>query len=333
MILIVTNRQDQTADFLILELKSRKADYIRFNTEDFPQNVSITWKMNKGLIDGYLNFPKRHIGFNEIASVWYRRPVSPVPASEIKEKEAQCFIVDESRTALEGLWRTLTCFWVSDPDKIRIAENKLYQLKIAAQVGLDVWPTLVTNDAFAASDFYQECRGDVIYKPLQRGRLLRGKRQSFIFTSMIGPDALGDFENIRYASCLLQKYIHKEAELRVTVFGGRVFTVAIDSQNTPDAIHDWRRAQTSLVHHPYKLPLEVEDKCRRLVKKLGLEFGALDLIVTPENRYVFVEINPNGQWAWIQQLCPEIPMRETLVDLLIGGHSHTFGGQSQNECS
>jgi glutathione synthase/RimK-type ligase-like ATP-grasp enzyme len=56
-----------------------------------------------------------------------------------------------------------------------------------------------------------------------------------------------------------------------------------------------------------------------LVKKLGLEFGALDLIVTPDNEYVFVEINPNGQWAWIQQLCPEIPMRETLTDLLIRG--------------
>ncbi|MGD0857293.1 MAG: MvdC/MvdD family ATP grasp protein [Dehalococcoidia bacterium] len=324
MILIVTNRQDQTADFLILELKSRRSDYVRFNTEDFPRRVLITWKIRDGLVDGYLDFSNRQIQFNEITSIWYRRPVSPIPASEITDKQAQDFVVEESRTSLDGLWRTLTCFWISNPDNIRAAENKLYQLKIAAQVGFDVWLTVVTNDAVSACDFYQECKGDVIYKPLQKGRLVRGAEQSFIFTNFIEPDALGDFKNIKYASCLLQKYIHKGAELRVTVFGERVFAVSIESQKTPDAIHDWRRAQIDLVHRAIKLPIDVEERCRNIVKKLGLEFGALDLIVTPDNEYVFVEINPNGQWAWIQQLCPEIPMRETLADLLINGHS--FGG-------
>jgi len=69
MILIVTNRQDQTADFLILELKSRKADYVRFNTEDFPNKVAMNWQIKSGQIDGYLTFTKRRIYLNEITSV------------------------------------------------------------------------------------------------------------------------------------------------------------------------------------------------------------------------------------------------------------------------
>src|SRR5689334_11324176 len=145
MILIVTNRQDQTADFLILELKNRKADYVRFNTEDFPKIVSLNWGIKNGLIDGYITFPKRRVHLNEITSIWYRRPVSPVPDSKLVEQEVKDFVIEESRTALEGLWRTLTCFWVSNPDNIRVAENKLYQLAIASQEGFITWPTTVTN--------------------------------------------------------------------------------------------------------------------------------------------------------------------------------------------
>ncbi len=319
MILIVTNRQDQTADFLILELKNRGADYIRFNTEDFPKRVFLNWEIKDELLDGYFTFPKRRIDLGEIKSIWYRRPVLPVPDEAILEPEARNFIIEESRTALEGLWRTLTCFWVSNLDNLRIAENKLYQLKIAAQIGFRIWPTLVTNDVASAYAFYEGYKGDVVYKPLRKGRLIRGDEQSFIFTNLISKEATNEFHDIKYAPCLLQNYIHKKAELRVTVIGSKVFAVEIESQKTPDTIHDWRRTRENLPHRPFELPSNVEDKCKNLVKKLGLEFGALDLIVTPDNEYVFVEINPNGQWAWIQQLCPEIPMRETLADILIHG--------------
>lgn len=324
MILIVTNRQDQTADFLILELKNRDIDYIRFNTEDFPKAILLNWEIKNGLPDGYLTFPKRRIRLNEITSIWYRRPVSPTPNSEILDPEVQDFVAEESRTALEGLWRTLDCFWVSNPDNIRVAENKIYQLKVAVQEGFNIWPTMITNDPVSAREFYREQEREIVYKPLRKGRLIREGELSLIFTSLIGADVVNEFDSIEYAPCLLQKYIHKNIELRVTVIGRKVFTVAIDSQNTPDAIHDWRKAQGNLPHALYNLPIHIEDKCVALVKRLGLEFGAIDLIITPDNEFVFVEINPNGQWAWIQQLCPEIPMREALVDLLI--HRDTLNG-------
>jgi len=321
MILIVTNRQDQTADFLILELKNRKTDYFRFNTEDFPNNIFLNWTIKDGLVDGYFIFPKRRIYLKEITSVWYRRPVHPVPAPKILDQEAQNFVVEESRVALEGLWRTLTCFWVSNPDNIRVSENKLYQLSIAAQQGFDIWPTIVTSDTSSADSFYHEHKGDVVYKPLRKGRLTKDGKLSLIYTNLIDADAANELANVKYAPSLLQKYIHKNFELRVTVIGHKVFTVAIDSQNNPNTRHDWRRTQSNLPHRVFDLPVDVESKCRNFVKVLGLEFGAIDLILTPNNEYVFVEINPNGQWAWIQQLCPDIPMREALADILIRGNS------------
>jgi len=319
MILIVTNRQDQTADFLILELKKRKADFVRFNTEDFPQNTSISWKLIDSVIDGYFIFPKRRIRFDEITSIWYRRPVSPVPSGNIDE-EAQNFVIAESLATLDGLWRTVDCFWVSNPDNIRNAENKLFQLKKALQVGFHVPQTIVTNDPASSIAFYIEQGGDVVYKPLRKGRLERGENQSIIFTNPVNSEAAKQLNRVKLAPSLLQSYVHKRIELRVTVIGEKVYAVSLDSQKIPKAIHDWRKALSDgIPQKVFLLPPEIMDKCKALVMNLGLKFGAIDLIVTPNDEFVFLEINPNGQWAWIQQVCPEIPLRETLADILIYG--------------
>jgi len=320
MIIIVTNRQDLTADFLILELRKRKADYVRFNTEDFPQHVQIVWQIDGAGLDGYFLFPKARVDFKDVHSVWYRRPVPPIPSSRISDPVAQEFALAESNAMLDGVWRTLDCFWVSHPDNLKRAEIKLYQLKVAAQVGFQLWPTVATNDPEMAMAFYCSQDRKVVYKPLQRGRLVRDETVSLIYTNPITPSQAESLDQVTYAPSLLQRYVPKHVEVRVTVIGHKVLAVEIHSQNFTDTQHDWRRGDiTRLQHKLHLLPTQVESTCVALVKALGLAFGAIDLILTPEGEYVFLEINPNGQWAWIQQLCPEIPLRETLADLLVGG--------------
>jgi len=320
VILIVTNRQDYTADFLILELQRRQAPYIRFNTEDFPQHVQVVWRLDSGGLDGRLVFANQQVGFRDISSVWYRRPVAPVSSPGIEDPAAREFAEAESLSALDGVWRTLDCFWVSDPDFLRRAELKLYQLKVASLLGFVLSPTLVTNSPQEAHAFYREQDGNLIYKPLRRSRLTRDGAVSLIYTNPVGPAEASQMDKVAYAPCLLQTYVQKQVEVRVTVIGKRAFGVAIHSQEHVAARHDWRRGDTvQLRHEPHKLPSDLEARCVALVQEMGLAFGAIDLILTPDGEYVFLEINPNGQWAWIQQLCPEIPLREALADLLING--------------
>jgi hypothetical protein len=319
MILIVTNKRDHTADYLILELQKRKAEYVRFNTEDFPTRVQIEWKMDNDL-GGYLSFPKRRVNFKDIQSVWYRRPVPSVPSWEINDPVVQEFIIAESQASLEGLWRCLDCFWVSHPDNLRRAEYKLYQLKIAREIGFQLSPTIVTNIPASAREFCLHQASRVVYKPLRRGRLLRKYSVSLIYTNPISAEEVENLDSVRYAPSLFQKYVPKSTEIRVTVIGGKAFAVKIHSQDHEVSRHDWRRGDTTqLRHETHSIPSELESKCISLVNSLGLEFGAIDLVLTPDGEYVFLEINPNGQWAWIQQLVPEIPLRETLADLLISG--------------
>lgn len=102
---------------------------------------------------------------------------------------------------------------------------------------------------------------------------------------------------------IIQSYIQKEFELRVTVVKDKVFACAIYSQSSERTREDWRRYDIpNTPHKIYKLPKQIEQKCVDIVKKLGLEFGCIDMIVTPGGEFIFLEINPNGQWLWIEHL-------------------------------
>lgn len=311
MILIVTNKQDYTADYLIIELQRRATPYRRLNTEDLPQHLPLTWHPSH---HGTIRFPNEPLRLEDITSIWYRRPVMPVPAPVLNDPTSIAFSIDETAAALDGVLRTLPAFWVSDPDRIRRAEHKPLQLAMARAHGLQVPATLLTSDPRAARDFAEQHQ-QIIYKPLRHARPTIGDHVSLIYTNPVPPGT--DFSSVAFAPCLFQEYIPKALEIRTTVIGNAVLSVAIHSQEHDTSRHDWRRrAADQLAHEPHELPTDVAAKCQTLVSSLGLAFGAIDLIKTPDERYVFLEINPNGQWAWLQQRCPTVPLREALADLL-----------------
>ena len=320
MILIVTNRLDYTADYLILELMRRGARYVRFNTEDFPLSATVYWELRGAEVRASLRLRQSTVPFEEVRSVWYRRPTAGAFGPDWVDGTAREFALSESEAALGGIWRTLDCFWISRPDRLREAEFKLKQLQVATGIGFTIPPTIVSNDPEAVREFWQNLGGNVVFKPLRSGRLERDGTLSLIYTNPVDRRSAAHFDRTRYAPVLLQGYVPKSREIRVTIIGTRVFAVSIDSQSQEQSRHDWRRAAVEqLPHEPCLLPTDIEGRCIALVEALGLAFGAVDLVLTPAGEYVFLEINPNGQWAWLQQLCPNLPIRESLADLLISG--------------
>ena len=318
MLLIVTNKEDYTADFLIIELHKRNVEFFRFNTEEFPSSVAMTWEMNNGGVLGHFQAGNKRIDFQSIDSVWFRRPVSPVPEKCISSAIDRNFVIQESHEFLEGIWRTLDCFWVSRPDALRTAESKMLQLKKAGQFGFKISPTIVSNSPEKAYAFLS--KRTVIYKPLDKARIDRVDHTGLIFTSLVGETEARYLENVRLAPSLFQGFIEKRVDIRVTVIGKKVFAVEILAAEPDQIKYDWRRIMpTELRFIRHELPDEISRKCVQLASDLGLQFGAIDLIQTQTGDYFFLEINPNGQWAWIQQMNPEIELREALVDLLVTG--------------
>ncbi|MBU4480422.1 MvdD family ATP-grasp ribosomal peptide maturase, partial [Patescibacteria group bacterium] len=115
---------------------------------------------------------------------------------------------------------------------------------------------------------------------------------------------------------MVQSYIPKKIELRVTIVGENIFTCAIHSQNSEKTKYDWRRYDFENVkHEEYQLPVNVRGKILAFMKKCRLNFGAIDMILTPDNEYVFLEVNPSGQFGWIEKLTG-MPIAKSIAELL-----------------
>lgn len=288
MILIITHKEDYTADFVINKLNQQNIGYKRLNCEDiFDSNYSIR-------IDS--DFEYSILGENNYKSVWFRR--TKLPLIEGLSKAEQIYILRETESFFKNLFVSLHSKWLSSPSSVYTAENKLLQLRIAKKIGLNIPPTLITNSKKELRDFFINNNRDIILKPFSQTRIQNQDNTAFIFTSPISSEIIEKLDDFDLTPCIYQKNILKDYEIRVTVIGNSVFSAAVYSQEEPDTVYDWRKKK--LKFHSIELPNSIKEKCLLLVKSLNLEFGAIDLIKTPEGEYFFLEINPNGQWAWIE---------------------------------
>ncbi len=317
MILIVTNRSDYTADFVILRLNELGIQYVRFNTEDFPFNARVSLSLHEQQLE--LEKSSKRLNLSEVSSVWYRRPEGPFFPPDF-DSGARDFVTRESRECLLGIWRTLTCLWVNNPDRIRLAENKVEQLTRMRNMGLAIPKTLITNDPEQAKKFYQDCNGNAVAKTLRQSHGKDGHQEYVIYTSALQNEHLSLFDTIRFSPVIFQERLQKSVDIRVTVVKSEVFATEIHSQEGAETQVDWRTDTLSLKHVVHKLPEHIEDQCLKLVKSYGLAFGAIDLVRTPNSGYVFLELNPNGQWAWIEAITQQ-PISMKLIEVLTSGES------------
>ena len=322
MILIITNTEDLTADFVVRELTRRAVPFARLNTDEYPVRAEAVVKFtsdNTPTASLRWTNRDRSLDWNEVTAVWYRRPVPPVVACEVSDPGVRKFAVDESYDFLRGLWYSLDCFWISHPDAIRQAEHKIVQLKQAHHYGFVIPRTVVTNCPDEVVALNEQCPHGIVAKPLYLGFLKQDQESKFIYTTKLADRDLTDSDAIRLAPAIYQEFIPKAADIRVTVVGDRVFATRIVANGLPPQTPDWRYADHSnLEHYPHALPQDEQEKCVRLVKVLNLEFGAIDYVLDGDGRYVFLEINPNGQWAWIES-ATGAKISAAIVDRLVAG--------------
>lgn len=319
MLLFLDQAADTHADWVEAECDRRGVPYVRFCTEQFPVDVQLSIKLNRGALSGRIIAPEWDVPIEDIVGVWHRRPGEIQPHPDLDEAFHR-FCLMESNSTLNGLYRALwDRRWVSPPHAVKAANHKVHQLRFAAQMGFETVPTLVTNNPDEVRTFYKACQGQMIYKTLRQVAIAYADGSGHgIYTTKIGADDLEQhIESVRYMPCLFQQLIPKAYELRINVIGDRVWSTAIHTQEHEHTVMDFRPNTTDCRHTPYLLPEKLEKMCLDLTHQLGLRMSNIDLIATPDGEYVFLEINPNGQWAWIEDFVG-FPLATALVDELLG---------------
>lgn len=296
-----------------------------FDTTTFPVHLTLAVTMDeKGGISGQLDvlqyvadeYVPSTLGLSSIDVAWHLRPGKPSPSSAMSPIEVQ-FSRNESYAALDSLFSILNCKWVNKREIINHLEsNKLLQQFIAARCGLSIPATIVTNDPRQLNDFTNK-KSKLLLKTLGYTHLDKDDTNHFIYSQVFTAEEL-KAENCSIQNCpvFAQHYIEKKYEYRVMAIGSKVLSCQIDSQASEKTKIDWRHYDFDNVTHIEKeLPYDIEKKILCFMKAIDLSYGAIDLIETPEGEFVFLEINPSGQWEWIHKLT-NLPIPQAVATML-----------------
>jgi len=297
-VLLVTASYDIAADYVCKSLQTKGIPSFRLNTDHFPSQIKASFHPLND-IEFIEEINEKKVLGTSIKSVWYRRHVSP-ELPEGLEPGVRNFCERETRAFLDGVIASLpTERIMSSPQAILRAEHKPYQLSIASQLGFTIPDTIMTNNPSLVREIAH--RHNLVAKAISSGYIVGINGNQAIFTSVVRPKDLEDLNGLTLAPVTFQEFIQKVSDIRVTVVAGEVFAAEILSQERESSRTDWRATDDPhLVHRIHELPVEIENLCRKLTTNLGLSFGAIDLVLKPDGSYIFLEINPNGEWVWLE---------------------------------
>jgi hypothetical protein len=246
---------------------------------------------------------------HQCRAAWWRRPQAFAVPPEVTDPDLRAFASSEAREVFGGLWALLPARWINDPQRDDLAHRKVYQLRVAETVGLAVPRTLVTNAPRAARDFVAaRAPGGTVFKAFT------GTPRTWRETRLVGAAEVARLDLVRLAPVIFQDYV-EGVDLRVTVVGERVFPAEIDLDGGDYPV-DFRMNYDRLKVRPTTLPDALTAQLLALMQRLGLVYGAIDLRRTPEGAYVFLEVNPAGQWLFVEQHTRQ-PITAALAEALI----------------
>lgn len=326
-VVILSNSLDFHADEVERVLLERGAKVFRVNSDKFfVDHIQLVFGT---VSEEGLSINGEWLSFDLVTSVLYRRPEAL--EVEISDEHQKQFAEKEAGEFLNQLYFGLdNAFWVSRYQALEFARRKLPQLGIARKLGMRTPSTLITNSPDKVRDFFRSCGGRIAYKTLKSPVIKPGEGPELwgVPTTLLTSEHMDRIDLIRHTGGIFQEYVDKEYEIRVTVIGREVFAAKLDSQAVPEASVDWREAVDlgRVRVEAYELPEKVVNQCVGIVKSYGLNFGAIDLIRTPDGQYVFLEINCNGQWLWVEDLTGQELLASMAGLLMFEHHYQAEGG-------
>lgn len=301
MLLILTNSRDATADFLVPILNESETSFLRLDTDTITDDLKIYYRPAGAAF---------HVGDvfvtpYEVSHVWYRRP-ERLTSTQFGDSPEGRFALSEWSEAVEGfLSQVPRQRWMNHPSANALASNKLDQMTIARSLGFSIPDTLVTQDKDEAREFINQHELRVIVKPLSSGYIERQNgADSLIYTNRVTEADLDALSDVAACPTLFQQFVRKATDVRITVVDDAMHSIALYAKEpNGEQRCDVRRDNMADVRYELaELPPKVATMVRSLMSHYGLRFAAIDMVVDLNGVWHFLEINPNGQWAWMDIL-------------------------------
>ncbi len=293
-VIIIATEGDIHALTVVKRLEVLGAKVMLIDTGHYPGQCVLSQHLSEHDFSYELRIADCVIASDALAGVWWRRPNAYAAAMPFRESLIRKFVADECRDAFEGWLHGLGDIVINRVSADDAASRKPYQLQAARIVGLRVPDTLITNSPTDARSFIDvHANSAVVFKSLS------GSSWQTVETRRLTEDAERMMDAVALAPVIFQHEIHDKLDIRVNVIDENVFAASIHTSH-PSARLDWRLDAAARCYQ-HELPDAVSAKLIELLKLLGLRFGAVDLVLSA-GEYTFLEINPSGQWLFVEIL-------------------------------
>lgn len=311
MILIISHARDTHMLKVAQKLQEWNHAPFLLDYSRFPKKISINLNFGSQREKVLRDAEWGALSLNDVGAVWWRRPQPFGIPEEITHPAYRQFAASEAYEVFAGLPGLLNARWINIPGADDLAHRKVFQLRLAEKMNMEIPDTLVTNAVDEALDFIKkQGPGEVIFKAFA------GNPQSWRETRLVRETELKEIDMVQLAPVIFQSYV-KGTDIRVTVIDSHIFAAEIDISGGDYPI-DFRMNYQNADIRPIELPNPIKEQIRQLMETLGLVYGAIDYRKTPEGKYLFLEINPAGQWLFIEQQTGQAiteTLARTLLDL------------------
>lgn len=308
-VLIVAPSDDAHANAVAAVLRRDfDARVIIWDSSSFPSENTISFAISNRGVGCQFSSHGEQLSLASFGSIWWRRPGMHLIDRAIVESDVRQFCKRESEMLFRGALSAVDVPVVNPIDYEIVASRKSLQLRAAAHIGLSIPNTLVTNNTTEARDFYCLCEKRCIYK------CLTPPRRRMAETRMMSEDNLAHLDALRYAPVILQEKIEKGSDIRINIFGSRVFAAEVTTYRD-EADLDWRLDLTAKWNMHY-LPDSISSKLLEFLRYLNLSYGCIDMRKRPDGEYVFLEVNPSGQFLFIE-IDTGQPLSSAMAELLV----------------
>lgn len=313
MILVISYPDEDHTIEVVRYLRETGREVALLCFADFPTRASIelNWA-STGAPVYMINGPDGRFDLGDVRVAWWRRIVPFSVDPKINRPIDRSFSESESSQAVNGVLDALDCTWVNPRAADESAHRKPFQWEVAHRVGLHLPRTLVTNDPEAARSFIDQVG---VRKTVFKAFL--ASIEEWRETRLVEMSDLARLDSVKYAPVIFQEYIDG-VDLRITVVGNRLYTAEIDARQTSYPF-DMRMVIGEANVRPIDLPLAARDSILRFMSELGLVYGAIDMRRTADGRFIFLEVNPAGQWLFVEQRTG-LPISKAMADLLVAFH-------------
>lgn len=310
-VLIISTEDDLHAEAVTRILESSDVPVYRISNRHFPGSIGLA--MNHGReCSSIITLPnKKKLRDNEIGSIWWRRPTDYGVDNKFNTYSDRQFARLNCLHAFEAFITALPCRCMNDIWNQRKAQRKGFQLQVAKECGLRVPDTLITNQPQLASSFFAK-NSRSVFKSLEKTS--KAAAETCLFTQ----DDLLRLHTLCYAPAIFQEYIEPGCDLRITIVENDIYAARLSTENEYGKI-DIRLDMGAKIES-FELPEDLRRSLLLLMRRLGLAFGAVDMKMDREGNFFFLEVNPAGQWIYIEIETGQ-PITRAVADWLATGIS------------